>query len=63
MTKASTVSPLFPDEALAFIRAPQGKAWDKLEALHGEQTSARVLESLCKWLDTHGALAKSRWRR
>jgi type I restriction enzyme R subunit len=37
---------LFPDEALAFIRAIQGKVWDKLEALHGEHTSARVLESL-----------------
>ena len=37
---------LFPKEALAFIRATQGKVWDKLEALHGEHTSARVLESL-----------------
>ena len=51
---------LFPDEALAFIRATQGKVWDKLEALHGEQTGARVLESLCKWLDVHGALATLR---
>lgn len=51
---------IFPDEALAFIRATQGKAWEKLEALHGEQTGARVLESLCKWLDTHGALATLR---
>lgn len=32
----------FPDEALAFIRATRGKVWDKLEALHGEQTGARV---------------------
>ena len=45
---------IFPDEALAFIRATQGKVWEKLEALHGAQTGARVLESLCKWLDTHG---------
>ena len=37
---------IFPDEALAFIRATQGKVWEKLEALHGEQTGARVLESL-----------------
>ena len=51
---------LFPDEALAFIRATQGKVWDKLEALHGEHTGARVLEALCKWLDTHGALATLR---
>lgn len=51
---------IFPEEALAFIRATQGKVWDKLQALHGEQASARVLESLCKWLDTHGALATLR---
>lgn len=51
---------VFPDEALTFIRATQGKVWEKLEALHGEQTGARVLESLCKWLDTHGALATLR---
>jgi type I restriction enzyme R subunit len=51
---------IFSDEALAFIRANQTKVWDKLEALHGEQTSARVLESLCKWLDTHGALVTLR---
>lgn len=51
---------IFPSEALAFIRATQGKVWEKLEALHGEQTGARVLESLCKWLDTHGALATLR---
>lgn len=51
---------ILPDEALAFIRATQTKVWEKLEALHGEQTGARVLESLCKWLDTHGALATMR---
>lgn len=51
---------IFPDEALAFIRSTQSKVWEKLEALHGEQTGARVLESLCKWLDTHGALATLR---
>lgn len=51
---------IFPDEALEFIRVTQAKAWEKLEALHGEQTGARVLESLCKWLDTHGTLATLR---
>ena len=51
---------IFPEEALAFILATQGKVWEKLEALHGEQTGARVLEALCKWLDTHGALATLR---
>jgi type I restriction enzyme R subunit len=51
---------IFPAEALDFIRATQGKVWEKLEAMHGEQTGARVLESLCKWLDTHGTLATLR---
>lgn len=51
---------IFPDEALGFIRATQAKVWEKLEALHGEQTGARVMESLCKWLDTHGTLATLR---
>lgn len=51
---------IFPDEALAFIRATQAKVWDKLEALHGEQTGTRVLESLCKWLDVHGKFAMLR---
>jgi type I restriction enzyme R subunit len=51
---------IFPDEALDFIRATQGRVWEKLAALHGEQTGARVLESLCKWLDTHGTLATLR---
>jgi type I restriction enzyme, R subunit len=51
---------LFPAEVLAFIQATQDKLWDKLQALHGDQTGERVLESLCKWLDTHGTLATLR---
>jgi len=51
---------IFPEEALAFIRTTQPQLWSKLEALHGEQTGARVLEALCKWLDSHGALATLR---
>lgn len=51
---------IFPDEALAFIRTTQTKVWEKLEALHGDQTGSRVLEALCKWLDTHGALTTLR---
>ena len=51
---------IFPDEVLAFIRATQTQIWAKLEMLHGEQTGPRVLEALCKWLDTHGALATLR---
>ena len=51
---------IFPEEALAFIRATQPQIWNKLEALHGEQTGPRVLEALCKWLDSQGALATLR---
>jgi type I restriction enzyme R subunit len=51
---------IFPGEALAFVRATQADVWKKLESLHGEQTGARVLESLCKWLNTHGALSTLR---
>ncbi len=47
---------IFPEVALEFIRATQTTTWDKLCALHGEQTGERVLEALCKWLDTHGVL-------
>ncbi|MDZ4154671.1 type I restriction endonuclease, partial [Methylicorpusculum sp.] len=51
---------IFPEIALAFIRNTQTKAWEKLEALHGAETGERVLQALCKWLDTHGALATLR---
>ncbi|MEF8770976.1 MAG: hypothetical protein ABTS16_04335 [Candidatus Accumulibacter phosphatis] len=51
---------IFPDEALAFIRTMQPEAWKKLESLHGKQTCARVLESLCKWLVVHGTLTTPR---
>ncbi len=51
---------IFPAEALGFIRATQAKTWKKLEALHGAETGERVLQALCKWLDSHGALTTLR---
>lgn len=51
---------IFPEEVLAFIQDTQAAVWQKLEALHGEQTGERVLGSLCKWLDTHGTLTTLR---
>ncbi|MEF8733297.1 MAG: type I restriction endonuclease [Candidatus Accumulibacter meliphilus] len=51
---------IFAAEVLAFIQATQESVWKKLDALHGAQTGDRVLESLCKWLNTHGALATLR---
>jgi hypothetical protein len=51
---------IFPDEALTFIRETQAKTWEKLETLHGAKTGERVLQALCKWLDTHGGLTTLR---
>lgn len=51
---------IFPGIALEFIRATQGKVWEKLEALHQDKTGERVLSALCKWMDTHGVLATLR---
>lgn len=51
---------LFPAEVLAFIRQTQPKTWSKLHELHGAETGERILQALCKWLDTHGALATLR---
>ncbi len=51
---------IFVDVALDFIRFTQAKTWKKLKALHGEKTSERVLEALCKWMDTHGVLTTLR---
>ena len=51
---------IFPETVLAFIRETQPKAWAKLEALHGDRTGEQVLGDLCKWMDTHGALATLR---
>ena len=51
---------IFPDTVLSFIRETQPKEWAKLERLHGAKTGEQVLGDLCKWLDTHGALATLR---
>ena len=51
---------IFPDTVLGFIRGTQPKEWAKLEALLGAQTDEQVLTDLCKWMDTHGALATLR---
>ena len=51
---------IYPDTVLAFIRETQPKEWAKLERLHGAKTGEQVLGDLCKWMDTHGALATLR---
>lgn len=51
---------IFPEIVLSFIQATQEKQWGKLEALHGENTGERILQDLCKWMDSHGSLATLR---
>ena len=51
---------IFPEVVLAFIRETQPNEWAKLEALHGDKTGDQILGDLCKWMDTHGALATLR---
>jgi type I site-specific restriction-modification system R (restriction) subunit len=51
---------IFAEVALEFIQETQIKTWEKLEALHGDETSERVLQALCKWLGTHGVLTTLR---
>jgi type I restriction enzyme R subunit len=51
---------VFGETALEFIQETQTKTWKKLEALHGDETNERVVQALCKWLDTHGALTTLR---
>lgn len=43
---------IFPQVVLDFIRTTQAKQWDKLEALHGAKTGERIIDDLCKWMDT-----------
>ena len=51
---------IFPETVLAFIRETQPQEWAKLERLHGDKTGEQVLSDLCKWMDTHSALATLR---
>jgi type I restriction enzyme, R subunit len=51
---------IFPSVVLDFIQRTQAQTWAKLEALHGDKTSERVLLDLCNWLDAHGSLATLR---
>lgn len=41
---------------LRFLQTTQAKAWKQLEAIHGELTVEKVIERLCKELDTNGTL-------
>ncbi len=51
---------IFPETALAFIRATQAGTWARLEAMLGENTGERILADLCTWMDNHGSLATLR---
>ena len=47
---------LFPADVCGFLRESQPGKWRSLEALHGPQTEATVLESLVKELKSKGTL-------
>ncbi|MDT3737301.1 MAG: type I restriction endonuclease [Denitratisoma sp.] len=51
---------IFPAVVLEFVCSTQAKTWEKLQALHGDQTGERVLEALCKWIEIHGVLSTLR---
>ena len=51
---------IFPETAIAFIRATQPEQWARLEALLGDKTEPQILGDLCKWMDIHGSLATLR---
>ena len=51
---------IFPELVIDFIQSTQPTQWQKLEALHGKNTSQRLLQDLCKWMDTYGSLATLR---
>jgi len=51
-----TTRAVFPTEITEFIRSTQPKEWKKLEAFHGEKTGDRIVQDLCKWMDSHGIL-------
>jgi type I restriction enzyme R subunit len=53
-------SAIFPSAVIDFIRATQPREWKALEALHGDKTSAQILDDLIKWMDANGSLATLR---
>ena len=46
----------FKDDIISFLKKSQPKRWDKISAIHGEQTINRVLQRLYKELDLRGCL-------
>ena len=47
---------MFKAEVLQFLRTTQTQQWKRLEAIHGEDVSNRVLARLYKEMDLRGAL-------
>jgi len=47
---------LEPARIIAFIKNTQTKIWQKLTAIHGDNTEQIVLDDLCKTLETQGML-------
>ena len=47
---------LFKYDVIAFLQRTQPKQWDRLVAIHGEETHNRVIQRLYKELDLRGCL-------
>jgi type I restriction enzyme R subunit len=47
---------LFKAEVLAFLHATQPTAWERIAAIHGDDTESRVIQRLFKEMDLRGSL-------
>lgn len=47
---------IFPEYILAFIKSTQAKLWEAMEALHGGELSAKLIEALVKERDNKGTM-------
>ncbi len=47
---------LFPNYVIAFLKQSQPKAWDKIEAVHKDETENKVLQRMIKEIDLRGVL-------
>lgn len=47
---------LFPDQVIAFIKDTQTELWAQMEKLHGQELSAKLIETLVKERDSKGTL-------
>jgi len=47
---------IFPDQVIAFIKDTQADLWTQMEKLHGQELSAKLIDTLVKERDSKGTL-------